>query len=131
MNNRIETVFNKYNEEEFMITGLRLCFISTKKHPMCGLMYYFKINDDITKSEQFISIIDSYGPFWTSDSGENMIRVKYNPDIKLNKHSNYDCNIKLVVVHQKGVIGKAYNAIIISATPSLNTSSEDADPFAD
>ena len=41
MNNRIETVFNKYNEEEFIMNGLRLHFISTKKHPMFGLTYYF------------------------------------------------------------------------------------------
>ena len=76
MNNRIETVLNTYGEEEFIMTGLRLCFISTKKHPMYGLTHYFKINDDITKSEQFISITNSYGPFWCTDSGENMIRVK-------------------------------------------------------
>jgi len=42
MNNRIETVFNKYGEEEFIMHGLKLCFISTKSILCVGLHIILK-----------------------------------------------------------------------------------------
>ena len=131
MNNIIETIPNEkgYTDDDLLINGLRLRFISIKQHPIYGQSHYFRIEDETLKPDNLLFYLENeckivYGPIWT-----NMIRVSNVKDIKLSKNCYYFCDVRLIRTFVRGVNGKAYYANITSATPCPNVNIYD--PFMD
>ena len=137
MNKIIETIPNEkgYTDDDLLINGLRLKFISIKKHPIYGQTHYFKIEDETLKPDNLLFYLENeckivYGPIWKTDNdSDHMIRVSNVKDIKLSKNCYYFCDVRLIRTFVRGVNGKAYYANITSATPCPNVNIYD--PFMD
>ena len=122
MNKIIETIPNEkgYTDDDLLINGLRLRFISIKQHPIYGQSHYFRIEDETLKPDNLLFYLENeckivYGPIWKTDNdSDHMIRVS---------------NVRLIRTFVRGVHGKAYYANITSATPCPNVNIYD--PFMD
>ena len=90
--------------DNIIIKELQVLFISKKVDNYDNMVSYFKITDpNISKQSRIVNKTPDriYKPFWKTDKGETMLKVKtkYVPRDDLESKSSYECDLELVAYY--------------------------------
>ena len=90
--------------DNLIIKELQVQFISKKVDNYDNMVSYFKITDpNISKQLRIVNKMSDriYKPFWKTDKGETMLKVKtkYVQRDDLESKSSYECDLELVAYY--------------------------------
>ena len=115
-------------EYPIKIEDIILDFINSKVDKYDNKQSYFKITKQVSKNKvkKISKTLVGLVPFWTSEDGQNMVRIKTRDiPIDLKSGVSYKCNFELnhFDLKTRGLTG--YYPRFLNATPTTNTDVDD------
>ena len=115
-------------ENPIKIEDIVLDFINSKVDKYDKRQSYFKTPKQVSnnKVKKISKTLVGLVPFWTSENGDNMVRIKTRHiPIELKSGISYKCNLELNYFDLKAQGLTGYYLKVLNATPTENTDVDD------